>query len=93
MKKVKQTTDALPPYRHRYFECDWMPLELMPPCNHKGVYDPWHKDGVQQRSKLSQAMGIDWFMTRPEVREAIPPAYTKYIGKLLLKQILKEIDG
>jgi len=76
--------------RHRYFECDWMPLELMQPCNHKGVYDPWHKDGVQQREKLSVAMDIDWFMTRPEVREAIPPAYTEYIGRCLIAKIISE---
>jgi len=29
-----------------------------------------------------QAMGIDW-MTRDELREAIPPAYTEFIGKQL----------
>jgi len=72
--------------RHRYFECPWFRLELLPPCNHSKVYDPWHKDGVGQREKLSTAMGIDWFMTRPEVREAIPPAYTEYIGKYLLEE-------
>ena len=29
------------------------------------------------------AMGIDW-MTRGEIKQAIPPAYTEYIGKYLL---------
>jgi DNA (cytosine-5)-methyltransferase 1 len=29
------------------------------------------------------AMGIDW-MTRDEITQAIPPAYTEYIGRLLL---------
>lgn len=71
--------------RHRFFECPWLQLELLPPCNHSDVYDPWHKDGVGQREKLSVAMGIDWFMTRPEVREAIPPAYTEDIGRYLLR--------
>ena len=70
--------------RHRIFESNVpMPL-LTPTCHHDNVYDPWHKDGVGQREKLSEAMGIDWFMTRPEDREAIPPAYTEYIGKYLL---------
>jgi DNA (cytosine-5)-methyltransferase 1 len=36
---------------------------------------------VQQR-----AMGIDW-MTLPELSEAIPPAYTEYIGAQLLESI------
>jgi len=77
--------------RHRFFECNgWMPLELMSPCNHGDVYDPWHKDGVGQREKLAAAMGIDWFMTRAEVREAIPPAYTEYIGKYLIEAVRKE---
>lgn len=30
------------------------------------------------------AMGIDW-MTGEELREAIPPAYTEYLGKQLIK--------
>ncbi len=34
----------------------------------------------------NQAMGIDW-MTNAELVEAIPPAYTEYIGKYLLKAI------
>lgn len=34
----------------------------------------------------SMAMGINW-MTREELAEAIPPAYTKWIGEQLLKQI------
>ncbi len=76
--------------RHRFFECHWLHLELLPPCNHSDVYDPWHKDGVGQREKLLTAMGIDWFMTRQEVREAIPPAYTEYIGKYLLEVVKKE---
>lgn len=75
---------GLPIIRHRIFESNIpMPL-LTPTCHHDNVYDPWHKDGVDQRIKLSRAMGIDWFMTRPEVREAIPPAYTEYIGRQLL---------
>lgn len=31
------------------------------------------------------AMGIDWHMTRAEVNEAIPPAYTEFIGRNLLE--------
>jgi len=33
-----------------------------------------------------QAMGIDW-MTREELCEAIPPAYTEWIGRQLLPQL------
>lgn len=31
------------------------------------------------------AMGIDWPMTKAEVNEAIPPAYTEHVGRELLK--------
>lgn len=70
--------------RHRHFESTVeMPL-LVPACCHRDVYDPWHREGVDQRVQLALAMGIDWGMTRPEVREAIPPAYTEFIGEQLL---------
>lgn len=35
-----------------------------------------------------EAMGIDW-MTKQELTQAIPPAYTEYIGKWLLKHLEK----
>ena len=31
------------------------------------------------------AMGIDWPMTRAEINEAIPPAYTQWIGERMLE--------
>ncbi len=36
------------------------------------------------------AMGIDWQMTQKELSQAIPPAYTKWIGEQLLACISGE---
>jgi len=41
----------------------------------KGTRDEWRA-----------AMGIDW-MTRKELTQAIPPAYTEYVGQWLMKAI------
>lgn len=46
------------------------------------------KTPPDHRNKASwvKAMGIDW-MTRDELSQAIPPAYTEYIGKQLMRII------
>lgn len=33
------------------------------------------------------AMGIDW-MSKAELNEAIPPAYSEYIGRFLLRSLV-----
>jgi DNA (cytosine-5)-methyltransferase 1 len=35
------------------------------------------------------AMGIDW-MTKPELNEAIPPAFTEYLGRQFLDQLARQ---
>jgi hypothetical protein len=65
--------------RHRYFETT-LPLRLVPACSHRrGDMGFEHK----QERAYADAMGCDW-MTSHEAREAIPPAYTEFIGKALL---------
>lgn len=41
----------------------------------------------------AQAMGIDWRMTREELAQAIPPAFTRYIGGQLLYYLSQRRDG
>jgi len=60
--------------------------------NHYGKTDEW-KDFVQVTgggnctlAAAREAMGIDW-MTKTEINEAIPPAYTEYIGGWLIKAL------
>lgn len=78
--------------RHRYFECDWLPLLLMPPCNHTNIYDPWHGVG-RTADKMQNAMGINWMPMgggghkTGSIDEAIPPVYTEFIGKFLIREI------
>ncbi len=42
-----------------------------------------HAAGV---NLVRQAMGVDW-MTRDELSQAIPPVYSEFLGKYLLKAI------
>jgi len=76
--------------KHRYFETNFpMPLFAPRVCNHKQVYDHYH-GGEEQRGekeKLAEILDIDWMVGnyRSEIRQAIPPAYTEYIGKYLME--------
>jgi hypothetical protein len=81
--------------RHRYFEIHAETSLIMTPCcHHDAVYDPWHgKPGERSASKFRQAMGIDWVRDsgghnrKGTVSEAIPPAYTEFIGRQLMEYL------
>lgn len=86
---------GLPLYRHRIFESN-VPLKKPPhpphdiPASKAGHWKPGTIISVCGNcapiSEARRAMEIDW-MSRDELAEAIPPAYTEYIGKMLLKAI------
>lgn len=53
-------------------------------------------DGVATSIPLADAaalMGIDWMTNRDDLADAIPPAYTEFIGEQLLAEIAAEITG
>jgi DNA (cytosine-5)-methyltransferase 1 len=56
----------------------------MPSCRHEGLLPFMHKG----ERAYADAMGCQW-MTNREAREAIPPAYTDWIGR----ELLAHIDG
>ncbi len=78
--------------RHRLFEAS-MPLRVP---DHPKKHAPGHLCVVghggpanQRRWKTHEAraaMGIDW-MTREQLCESIPPAYSYYLGKQIISQI------
>lgn len=86
--------------RHRLFESNV--LILAPQCRHVGQavgvyghggpaprYDTVTRGGYQGTSdERREAMGIDW-LTRDKLADAIPPAYTEYIGRQLLNYVGK----
>jgi DNA (cytosine-5)-methyltransferase 1 len=78
--------------RHRFFESTFTIAEpLHPKHNGKGIRNQrdggtyyrcyGHETGKRQWGK---AMGIDWMKT-PELAQAIPPVYSRYIGEQLEK--------
>jgi len=85
--------------RHRLFESNVL-LWVERDCRHKGRAIPvyGHAGGQSKRDRIKfpsteawrEAMGIDW-MTGPELAEAIPPAFTEYIGKQLIRVLMKEV--
>jgi C-5 cytosine-specific DNA methylase len=65
--------------RHRWFLTSWAGFELVQGCHHDRLLPFEHKG----ERAYADAMGCQW-MTNREAREAIPPAYTDWIGRRLL---------
>lgn len=84
-------------YRHRLFETNW---PLVPPVHPKHTAKPMPKAGRGANAEgwlsvaghfsdvgaAQRAMGIDW-LGQKELAQAIPPAYTEYIGRQLLGRL------
>lgn len=89
---------GLKTFRHRQFELNWPYPEIEHP-QHKGIVDgknyylvAGHSGGIRRGVRVGtaaewrEAMGIDW-MNRYELAEAVPPAYTEFLGKHMLEHI------
>jgi DNA (cytosine-5)-methyltransferase 1 len=80
--------------RHRWFECSpsgpvW-PFALLPSCTHDDnrIVSVFGHGGhiYHGVAEWREVMGIDW-MTRDELAQAIPPAYTQWLGAQLLAMV------
>ena len=87
--------------RHRAFEFNFRVSELLPPCNCKGRVASGELVGHRLRGRVApgrrqppsrpesarlEAYGVPWMHPR-EARQAIPPAYTEWIGRQLLREL------
>ncbi len=71
--------------RHRLFELSWPVGFLVPPCNHgpETISVFGHGGHVYHGvENWREVMGIDW-MTRDELAQAVPPAYSEYLARQL----------
>lgn len=68
--------------RHRWFLTSWSGFVLVPPCQHRGLLPFIHKG----ERAYADAMGCGW-MTNREARQAIPPAYTEWMGGHLMEEV------
>lgn len=90
--------------RHRYFEVHGFTARQSPHIKHRGRVAGWrhgewfdgpyfavYGDGGGKGTveQWQQAMGIDWTADRKSIAEAIPPAYTQFIGEQLIEHLQK----
>lgn len=82
--------------KHRLFEGNW-PFPMAPAtCNHTDLYNPWQGPG-RTADKLREAQGTPWIPMHGgasrkagvtgDLDNAIPPAYTEWIGAQLLRAL------
>lgn len=74
--------------RHRAFQAgNWTPpFELLPPCHCQPSRRDLHPFGHKNERAFADAMGCTW-MNNLEARQAVPPAYTEYIGRHLVDEL------
>jgi DNA (cytosine-5)-methyltransferase 1 len=84
------TMFGLPTWRHRWFEIQNFSIPaLRTPCNHTGypvlVCGSGHGRGEAKVPQMIEVLGVPWMKVRREVRQAIPPCYSEFIGKQAMR--------
>jgi len=72
--------------RHRYFEVPVLGVVLTPTCQHRPTDYAHDHGGKQTEAQYRDAMDCRW-MTVQEAREAIPPAYTEWLGRRIVEVV------
>lgn len=82
--------------RHRIFELAGWFVWGAPLCRHEWLDRPWtltghsgsspHSRKPGPLSQWQELMGMPWAKTTREIAEAVPPAYTEYLGRQFLAQ-------
>ena len=99
--KVDGTMVGIRTIKERWFECHGFEITFLPtPFNanglvKKGIFAGIMRHGkdsreLTKREHLAAAYEIDWFMTRDELRKAIPPAMVKLIAIPMFNEVGKE---
>lgn len=93
--------------RHRYFELDGWSADQLPHKPHRGRTRGWRHGtyydgpyvavygnggGKGTVAEWQAAMGIDWTGDRKAIAEAIPPAFTQWIGARLLDVLRGDVS-
>jgi len=82
--------------KHRQFEANFPLVAPSAACDHAGVYNPWQGAG-RSAEKFRAAQGTPWIPmaggagrkqgVTGDLYNAIPPAYTEFLGRQLLEHI------
>lgn len=89
--------------RHRLFESDQLLMSPGCACDGEGSVSVFGHSGEDRRkstlaarghalghvpiAEVRELMGVGWMTRREDVSDAIPPAYTEYIGSQLLEHL------
>lgn len=90
--------EGLKVFRHRKFESN-IPLVVNLSCSHaghkakerrpdKGDFFTVAGHNTGTMAEWSDAMGIDWITDKKTLAEAIPPAFSEYLGKQVIEWII-----
>ena len=103
--KLHGTMFGLKTNKERWFELHGFEILLLPArySSTKGMVKSGEFVGIMQHSKypneryrkdeLAAGYEIEWELTRHELRQAIPPVYTEYIGKYLIEAVRRNYES